>query len=90
MDEVTRILDFAQAKRMVVGHTLQPDITAHYGGRVICVDLYHEENIRQGFMKTLWIEEGYAYCLDSKGEKSSVFNITFTQKTGAATSTSQN
>jgi len=88
-DEVTRILDFAQAKRMVVGHTLQPDITTHYGGRVICVDLYHDENIRQGFMKTLWIEEGYAYSLDSTGEKSSVFNITFTQKTGAATSTSQ-
>lgn len=89
MEEVSRILDFAQAKRMVVGHTLQSEITAHYGGRVICVDLYHEENIRQGYMKTLWIEEGFAFSLDSMGEKSSIFNVIFTQKTGSEATTSQ-
>ncbi len=88
--EISPILEFAQAKRMVVGHTLQPEITAHYGGRVICIDLYHEENLRQGFMKTLWIEDGYSYILDSKGEKSSVFNITFSPKTGTSTSTGEN
>ncbi len=85
--QVDSIMAFAQAKHMVVGHTLQPDITAHYAGRVICIDLYHEENIRQGFMKTLWIENGYSYALDSKGEKSSVFNITFPQKAADTTNT---
>lgn len=88
--EVPGILEFAQAKRMVVGHTLQPEITAHYGGRIICIDLYHEENLRQGFMKTLWIEDGYSYTIDSNGEKSSVFNITFSPKMKASTSSGEN
>jgi Calcineurin-like phosphoesterase len=88
--EISRILEFAQAKRMVIGHTLQAEVTAHYSGNIICIDLYHEENLRQGFMKTLWIEDGYSYILDSKGEKSSVFNITFFPKTGITTSTSGN
>ncbi len=86
ISELGNILDFADAKRMVVGHTLQPDITAHYGGKVICIDLYHEENMRQGFMKTLWVEDGAAYTLSSKGEKSSVFNVTFYQKSGTPVS----
>jgi hypothetical protein len=80
IDEVKDILAFAGAKRMVVGHTLQPDLVALYGGRVLCIDLYHEENIRQGFMKTLWMEDGYCYALDSRGGKSSVFSIAFPRK----------
>jgi hypothetical protein len=80
-EEITEILQFAGAKRMVVGHTLHPDIAALYGGRVICIDLYHEENMRQGIMKTLWLEDGYCYSLNSKGEKTSLFSIPFPQKT---------
>lgn len=80
-DDITAALQFAGAKRMVVGHTLQPDLTALYNGRVLCIDLYHEENMRQGFMKTLWMEEGFCYALDSKGNKSSVFSIAFPRKT---------
>jgi hypothetical protein len=80
-EEVMAILQFAGAKRMVVGHTIHPDITALYGGRVICIDLYHEENIRMGFMKTLWVEEGFCYGLDSRGEKSSIFSVSFPRKT---------
>ncbi len=73
--EVKRIVANWGAKRMVVGHTLQADLTALNGGKVICVDLYHEENLRQGFMKTLLIENGVCFGIDSKGEKSAVFNI---------------
>ncbi|MBC7774437.1 MAG: metallophosphoesterase [Phycisphaerae bacterium] len=80
-DEITAVLQYAGAKRMVIGHTLQPDLTALYEGRVLCIDLYHEENMRQGVMKTLWLEEGYCYSLNSKGEKSSVFSISFPRKT---------
>lgn len=79
--EITYALQYAGAKRMVVGHTLQPDLTALYGGRVICIDLYHEENLRQGFMKTLWIEEGFCYSIDHNGIKSSLFSISFPRKT---------
>ena len=78
--EVGRLLHYIGAKRVVIGHTLQSDLTALYSGRVICVDLYHEENLRQGFMKTLWIEDGLCYGLDSRGEKSSVFTISSTRR----------
>lgn len=77
MAEVQDVLRFAGAKRMVIGHTLVPDLTAQYGGRVICIDLYHEENLRRGFMKTLLIEDGFCYGIDSRGEKTSVFTVTF-------------
>lgn len=79
-EEITEILQFADAKRMIVGHTIHADIAALYGGRVICIDLYHEENLRQGFIKTLWMDGGYCYGLNSKGEKTSLFNIPFPQK----------
>ncbi len=81
IEDITAILKFADARRMVIGHTMQPDITALYGGRVLCIDLYHEDNMRQGFMKTLFLEDGYCYSLNSRGEKSSLFNVIFPQKT---------
>ena len=79
-DNVNLILNYAQAKRMIVGHTLQNDITGLYAGRVVCVDLYHEENIRQGFVKTLYIENGACYGLDSRGAKTSIFSMAFSKK----------
>lgn len=75
VDEVSRVLQYAGAKRMVVGHTLQSDISALYRGQIICIDLYHEEYIRQGFMKTLWIEEGLCFGLDSRGIKNSLYSV---------------
>jgi len=80
-DDIEAALQFAGAKRMVVGHTLQPELTALYDGRVICIDLYHEENVRQGFMKTLWIEDGISFGIDNKGEKSSLTSVRFPRKT---------
>jgi hypothetical protein len=79
-EDVTAIMTYLDAKRIVVGHTLQPDLSAYYNGRVICIDLYHEENLRQGFMKTLLIEEGYCYVVDSRGDKSTLFSIRFPRK----------
>ncbi|MEO6757932.1 MAG: metallophosphoesterase [Saprospiraceae bacterium] len=79
-DEIRLILSYAGAKRMVIGHTMQNDVTGLYAGRVICVDLYHEENLRQGFVKTLYIEDGSCYGLDSRGEKSSIFSVVFSKK----------
>jgi hypothetical protein len=78
--EITYVLKYADARRMVIGHTLQPDLTALYNGRVICIDLYHEENLREGFMKTLWIEDGFCYVINHLGEKSSLFSISFPRK----------
>lgn len=78
--EVDKILRFAGAKRMVIGHTLVPDVTLLYDGRVVCVDLYHDENLRLGLLKTLYIDNGYMYSLDHKGEKTSPFVAAFKDK----------
>ncbi len=75
--DVNFMLNRYNAKRLVVGHTLTGDLKGLYGGKVICIDLQHEENLRQGFMKTLWIEKGLTYGLDSRGEKTSVFAVAF-------------
>lgn len=74
-EDVVRALEFVGGKKLVLGHTLQNDITAYYGGKVMCIDLYHEETLRMGYVKTLWIEDGLSFGLDSRGEKSSVFSI---------------
>lgn len=73
--EVTAALSYIGAQKIVLGHTLQPEISAYYSGRVICVDLYHEENLRQGILKTLYIQHDACYTLDSKGELSSIFSM---------------
>jgi len=79
-DDLNIVLDYAGAKRMVVGHTLQNDVTSLYNGRVICIDLFHEENLRQGTMKTLYVEDGICFGLDSRGEKNSIYSIAFAKK----------
>ncbi|MCB9354202.1 MAG: metallophosphoesterase [Lewinellaceae bacterium] len=74
-EEMDQVLKYLGASRIVVGHTLQPDVRALYDGRLICIDLYHEETVRRGFVKTLWVESGRPYGLDSNGAKSSVITI---------------
>lgn len=78
--EVDKILRFAGAKRMVIGHTLVPDVMALYDGRIVCTDLYHDENLRQGFVKTLYLENGFMYTLSSNGEKNSPYVVAFKDK----------
>lgn len=80
MSDIDMILAYFNAQRMVIGHTLVADLTLNYGGKVICIDLYHEENLRRGFMKTLLIEDGICYSIDSRGIKSSVFTVAFPRK----------
>ncbi|MBK6929654.1 MAG: metallophosphoesterase [Saprospirales bacterium] len=80
IEQMDAILAFAGAKRMVVGHTLMPEITALYDGRLICMDLYHDENQRAGNLRTLVIEDGLTYSLNTSGEKNSVFSVVFKAK----------
>ncbi|MFN5238068.1 MAG: metallophosphoesterase [Bacteroidota bacterium] len=72
-DTVTGILDYIGAKKIIIGHTLQKDVTASFGGRIICIDLFHEENMRQGLVKTLLIEQGKYYIIDSRGERHPIY-----------------
>lgn len=74
-DALDQILAFAGVQCMVIGHTLVADILNLYDGKVICVDLYHEEYLSKGYIKCLFIENGTPYGLNSKGEKNSLQTI---------------
>ncbi len=67
--ELEAALSFAEARYSVVGHTLMPEVTALYGGRLICVDVLHEEHLRNGTLHTLLIEGGMPYVLYGNGER---------------------
>ena len=62
-------------KRVIVGHTLTEEVKTLYDGQVVCIDLFHEDHIRQGFMTTLLIENGHIFTLDSRGERTSVKSL---------------
>jgi hypothetical protein len=36
------------AKRIIIGHTLQNDVSAYYGGRVLCIDLFQRRKYAAG------------------------------------------
>ena len=78
--QVDYILAFAGAKHMVVGHTLVPQVMALYSGRIICVDLFHDENLREGNLRTLYVENGALYSIDTRGEKSTIFTLAYQGK----------
>ena len=72
-----KVLFHTGAEHIVVGHTLVEEVSALYGGSVICIDLHHDENERLGVMKTLYIYKGRPYSLDSEGTKSSIYKVVF-------------
>lgn len=67
--ELDAVLAFAGAERMVVGHTLMPEVSALYGGRLLCVDVLHEEHLRSGDLHTLIIENGEPFILYTNGQR---------------------
>jgi hypothetical protein len=73
--EVTMTLGRYGANRVVVGHTLQPDVRMFNRGRVICIDLMHEDNLLTGSMKCLLIEQGAPFVLDNRGNKTSLMVV---------------
>ena len=67
--EMDQILKYAEAKQIVVGHSLVEEISTFYQNSVIGIDLDHAENIKQNKMHALWIENGVFYVIDNNGVK---------------------
>ncbi|OON70079.1 hypothetical protein B0919_04875 [Hymenobacter sp. CRA2] len=57
------------ATRMVIAHTPVTEIKPLYDGRVVAIDLPHQEHTGQGFMQALWVEGGKLSVVDDKGRK---------------------
>ena len=60
---------WADAKQIVMGHTLVNDIQLLFGGRVIGIDLMHETNALEGISRALWIENDITYVINQEGKK---------------------
>lgn len=75
--DIDAIMAYLGAESIVLGHTLKQDLVAYYEGRVICIDLYHDENLRKGFVKALLVADGVCFGIDSNGEISSIFSGCF-------------
>lgn len=69
---VDQALNTFEAEHLVIGHTLCKDIKLLYNQKIICIDVFHEENLRLGLLETLLIENGCFYKVNSSGAKTSL------------------
>lgn len=71
--EVENILKMYGAERIVVGHTIVPDISGLYNGRVIGIDVKHSIALHEKSSNSLCIENGQCYALNASGKRSPVY-----------------
>ncbi len=67
--ELEKVLDYFNAKKIVIGHTVVKDISTDFNGKVIRIDLKHGTEKNSGMTKGLLIENGIEYKIDDKGNK---------------------
>lgn len=72
-DTLQMILNRYGVERIIVGHTVQPDISAFYDGRVIGVNVNNRKNREQGLGRGLLIEQGACYVVGDKGKLRQLF-----------------
>ncbi len=70
--ELFQILDYYDAEKIVIGHTLADDVTSDFEGKVIRIDLRHGKSKFSGETKGLLIENGLEYVVDDKGGRNSL------------------
>jgi hypothetical protein len=68
-EDVNKIMNYLGAKQIIVGHTLVDSISTFYEGRVIGIDLPHEESIKRNKVEALRYEKGRFYVIDNNEEQ---------------------
>ncbi|MCR5887100.1 metallophosphoesterase [Hymenobacter sp. J193] len=70
---VAQLLQLYAASRVVIGHTPVEHISTLYDGKVVAIDLPHQELTDAGSpVQALWLEKGQLAVIDSKGQKSAL------------------
>lgn len=69
-EDVEKTLSVFNSSKMIAGHTIVDSIKHLYNGKVIAIDLDHNENTKKGVMFALWFENGKFYVIDNDGSKS--------------------
>ena len=68
--ELDKVLKYYRGKRVVIGHTIAPQVQATYNGKVIMIDVKHYNEKNSGKTFGLLVEDGKEYVINDLGEKS--------------------
>lgn len=72
-EQVAQVLATYGATTLVLGHTPVERIRPLYGGKVIAIDLPHQERTDAGEpLQALWLENGAVRVVDSRGRQSAL------------------
>lgn len=66
--DLDKILDYYNAKRIIIGHSEVDEISWRYGGRVIAVNVRHYDNFSQNRTAAICIEGDHIYPVTYSGE----------------------
>lgn len=66
-ETLDRILDAYGVQRVIVGHTIFPDIVSFYNGKVIDVNVNNQKNFDQVLGRGILIKAGKTYIISDKG-----------------------
>ena len=69
---IERVLQTYQAGRLVVGHTMMPDLTSFYEEKLYAIDVRQPTEASPGVARALWIEQGAFYVTDQLGQRKAI------------------
>lgn len=72
-DTLRMLLDRYGVDRVIVGHTVLPDISTFYSGKAIGVNVNNRKNREQGLGLGLLVENGVYYVVSDKGKIRKLF-----------------
>ncbi|SFN57030.1 Calcineurin-like phosphoesterase [Chryseobacterium oleae] len=68
-DQLDNILNYYDAQKIIIGHSVVDDISPDYNNKVIKIDIKHGRELRTGKTKGLLIENNIYYKTDDLGNK---------------------
>ena len=69
---LTEVLNYFNAERIIIGHTVVEDVSSDYSGRVIKIDLKHGKEKYTGKTKGILIEDNDIFVLDDLGNSTAL------------------
>ncbi|MFN7118435.1 MAG: metallophosphoesterase, partial [Saprospiraceae bacterium] len=69
---VNQALRYYKVKKMVIGHTLMPEVSTDYNGKVIKIDIIQPPQKRTGKAQALLMENGTPYRVNDLGERTAL------------------
>ncbi|MBK8507032.1 MAG: hypothetical protein IPL46_35585 [Saprospiraceae bacterium] len=68
-EQLESVLNYYEVDRMIIGHTVMPDICADYQGKLIKIDILHGQSKNTGYTKGILAENNQIYKVDDLGNK---------------------